>query len=148
MELAKSYGADVLINFSETDAVKEILSLTNGEGVDSAIEAVGCQATFENCIKATRAGGTISNIGYHGVGDYLNIPRLEWGVGMAEKTIKTSLCPGGSERMTRLLKLIQTGRVDPTRMTSHRFKFEDVEKAFWMMDTKEDNMFKPFITFD
>lgn len=148
LELAKSYGADVLINFGETDAVAEILKLTNGEGVDSAIEAVGSQVTFENCIKATRAGGTISNIGYHGVGDYLNIPRLEWGVGMADKTIKTSLCPGGSERMTRLLKLIQTGRVDPTRMTSHRFKFEDVEKAFWMMDTKEDNMFKPFITFD
>lgn len=148
MELAKSYGADVVINFSEKDAVKEILNLTNGEGVDSAIEAVGCQPTFENCIKATRPGGTISNIGYHGEGDYINIPRLDWGVGMAEKTIKTALCPGGSERMTRLLKLIQTGRVDPTKMTSHRFKFKDIEKAFWMMDTKEDNMFKPLITFD
>lgn len=147
LELAKEYGADVAINFDETDAVEEILRLTDGEGVDSAMEAVGAQAPLENCIKATRAGGTISNLGYHGEGDYLNIPRLEWGVGMAEKSINTLLCPGGSERMTRLLRLIQTGRVDPTKMTSHRFKFDEVEKAFWMMDTKEDNMFKPLISF-
>jgi threonine dehydrogenase-like Zn-dependent dehydrogenase len=148
LELAKEYGADVLINYAETDAVEEILKLTDGEGVDSAMEAVGAQAALENCIKVTRPGGTISNLGYHGEGDYLKIPRLEWGVGMAEKTIKTLLCPGGSERMTRLIRLIQSGRVDPTKMTSHRFKFEEVEKAFWMMDTKEDNMFKPLITFD
>ena len=96
----------------------------------------------------TRPGGTISNIGYHGEGEYLNIPRAEWGVGMAEKTIRTLLCPGGSERMSRLLRLIETGRVDPTKMTSHHFSFDDVEKAFWMMDTKEDNMFKPVIHFE
>jgi len=95
----------------------------------------------------TRPGGTISNIGYHGEGEYLKIPRLEWGVGMAEKTIKTLLCPGGSERMTRLLRLIQNGRVDPTKLTTHRFKFDEVEKAFWMMDTKEDNIIKPLIEF-
>ena len=67
---------------------------------------------------------------------------------MAEKTIKTMLCPGGSERMSRLLRLIQTKRVDPTKMTTHRFKFDDIEKAFRMMDTKEDNIIKPLILFD
>lgn len=148
LELAKEYGADVLINYDEQDAVEEIVNLTNGEGVDSSMEAVGAQIPLENCIKVTRPGGTISNIGYHGEGEYLNIPRLEWGVGMAEKTIKTLLCPGGSERMTRLLRLIQTGRVDPTKMTSHHFSFDEIEKAFWMMDTKEDNMFKPVIHFE
>lgn len=148
LELAKEYGADVLINYDEKDAVEEIINLSNGEGVDSAMEAVGAQIPFENCIKVTRPGGTISNIGYHGEGEYLNIPRAEWGVGMAEKTIKTLLCPGGSERMTRLLRLIQTGRVDPTKMTSHHFNFDEVEKAFWMMDTKEDNMVKPVIHFE
>lgn len=148
LELAKEYGADVLINYDEKDAVEEIINLSNGEGVDSAMEAVGAQVPLENCIKVTRPGGTISNIGYHGEGEYLNIPRLEWGVGMAEKTIRTLLCPGGSERMTRLLRLIQTGRVDPTKMTSHHFNFDEVEKAFWMMDTKEDNMIKPVIHFE
>jgi threonine dehydrogenase-like Zn-dependent dehydrogenase len=147
LDLAKEYGADVVINFKEKDAVEEIMALTNGEGVDSSIEAVGAQAPFENCIKVTRPGGTISNAGYHGEGEFINVPRVAWGVGMAEKTIKTLLCPGGSERMTRLLRLIQMGRVDPTKLTSHHFDFADVEKAFWMMDTKEDNMIKPLIHF-
>ncbi len=147
MELSKEYGADVVINFKEKDPVEEIMKLTNGQGVDSAMEAIGAQISFENCIKATRPGGTISNIGYHGEGEYINIPRIEWGVGMAEKTIKTLLCPGGSERMERLLRLIQTGRVDPTKLTTHRFKFSEIEKAFWMMDTKEEDIIKPIIEF-
>jgi len=147
MELARVYGADVVLNYREVDVVQEIINLTDGEGVDSAMEALGAQITFENCIKVTRPGGTISNIGYHGEGEYLNIPRMEWGVGMAEKTIKTLLCPGGNERMTRLLRLIQTGRVDPTKLTTHRFTFDEIEKAFWMMDTKEDGIIKPVIAF-
>ncbi len=145
LELAKEYGADVVINYNEVNAVEEIMKLTNGEGVDSAMEAVGAQKPLENCIEATRPGGTISNIGYHGEGEYLQIPRLAWGVGMAEKTIKTLLCPGGSERMTRLLKLIQNKRVDPTKLTTHTFNFDELEKAFWMMDSKEDNILKPLI---
>ncbi len=147
MELAREYGADVVLNYKEVDVVQKIINLTDGEGVDSAMEALGAQITFENCIKVTRPGGTISNIGYHGEGEYLNIPRMEWGVGMAEKTIKTLLCPGGNERMTRLLRLIQTGRVDPTKLTTHRFTFDEIEKAFWMMDTKEDGIIKPVIAF-
>lgn len=147
LELSKEYGADVLINFNETDVVKEILRLTNGDGVDSVMETMGTQASFENCIKVTRPGGTIANIGYHREGEYLKIPRLEWGAGLAEKNIKTSLCTGGSDRMSRLLRLIQTDRVDPTKMTSHHFKFDEMEKVFWMMENKKHNMFKPLITF-
>lgn len=147
LALAREYGADITISYRDNDPVKEIMALTNGEGVDSSIESVGEQRTFENCIKVTRPGGTISNVGYHGEGDYINIPRLEWGVGMADHTIKTSLCPGGSERMTRLLRLVRSGRIDPTKLTSHHFEFKDIEKAFWMMDTKEDNMMKPVIHF-
>jgi threonine dehydrogenase-like Zn-dependent dehydrogenase len=92
-ELAKHFGADLVVDFSQHDPVQSILDLTNGEGVDSAIEALGSETTFEACIKVTRPGGTISNIGYHGHGDFLRIPRLEWGVGMGDKTIRTALCP-------------------------------------------------------
>jgi threonine dehydrogenase-like Zn-dependent dehydrogenase len=148
MNQAKEYGVDEVVDLSKTNPVEAIMALTNGEGVGSAMEAVGAQTSLEDCIKATRPGGTISNIGYHGEGEYLKIPRLEWGVGMAEKTIKTLLCPGGNERMGRLLRLIRTKRVDPTKLTTHRFKFDDIEKAFWMMDTKEDNIIKPVIFFD
>jgi threonine dehydrogenase-like Zn-dependent dehydrogenase len=147
-ELSKHYGADVVVDFKEQDPVKAILDLTGGEGVDSAIEALGAQATFEACIKVTRPGGTISNTGYHGEGEFVKIPRMEWGVGMSDKTIRTGLCPGGAERMKRLMRLIESGRVDPTPMTTHRFKFDQIEKAFHMMETKEDGMLKPLILFD
>lgn len=146
-ELARHFGADAVVDFREQDAVRAILDLTDGKGVDSAIEAIGAEVTFEACIKATRPGGTISNVGYHGDGDYVRIPRVEWGVGMSDKTIRTGLCPGGAERMKRLLRLLETGRVDPRPLTTHRFGFSEVEKAFRMMKTKEDGILKPLVLF-
>ncbi|MBO8170233.1 MAG: NAD(P)-dependent alcohol dehydrogenase [Thermoanaerobacteraceae bacterium] len=146
-KLAKHFGADYVLDFNEVDVIEEINKLTDGQGVDSSIEALGSQVTFENCIKVTRPGGTISNIGYHGEGEYLKIPRLDWGVGMGEKTIKTGLCPGGSERMRRLMRLIANGRIDPTPLTTHKFSFDEVDKAFEYMKYKKDNIIKPLITF-
>lgn len=146
-KLAKHFGADVIVDLAEGDPVSAILKLTDGQGVDSAIEALGASTTFEDCVQATRPGGTISNVGYHGHGDYVPIPRVEWGVGMSDKTIRTGLCPGGAERMKRLMRLLEMGRVDPLPLTSHRFKFEDVGKAFRIMQTKEDNILKPLISF-
>lgn len=147
-ELAREYGADVVVDFTEVDPVEEIMRLTDNQGVDAAIEALGAQETFEACVKATRPGGTISNIGYHGEGEYVKIPRAEWGVGMSDQTIRTALCPGGKERMGRLMRLIERGRVDPTLMTTHTFPFDQVEEAFRMMETKEDGIIKPLILFD
>ncbi|MFW6323575.1 MAG: NAD(P)-dependent alcohol dehydrogenase [Desulfovibrionales bacterium] len=148
IDLSKHYGADMVVNYKETDVVEEILRLTDGDGVDSAIEAHGSQATFENCIKVTRPGGTISVAGYFGKGDYVKIPRLAWGVGMSDKTIRTGLCPGGKVRMQRLLRLLQNGRVDPTLMTTHEFSFDEIERAFHLMITKEEGIIKPLIMFD
>ncbi len=148
-ELAKHFGADVIVDFTKVDAVEEIRKLTGGDGVDTAIECLGAQITFENCVKATRPGGTIANVGYHGEGDYVKIPRLEWGFGMSDKTIRTGLCPGGSERMERLLRLLQMGRMpDPTVLTTHTFSFKDIEKAFALMASKEDGVMKPMVVFD
>jgi isopropanol dehydrogenase (NADP+) len=146
-ELGKFYGADLTIDPSKEDAVSKIMEITVGWGVDGAIEALGAEITFENAIKATKAGGTISNVGYHGVGDCVCIPRLEWGVGMAQKTIKTSLCPGGRLRLTRLLRLLQNKKIDPTRMTTHKFKFDEADRAFEIMDKKLDGVIKPLIKF-
>ncbi len=147
-ELASFYGADEIVDYTKTDPVEAIMELTGGQGVDSAIEALGSQATFEACVRVTRPGGTISNVGYFGKGDYVQIPRLAWGVGMSDKTIRTALCPGGSERMSRLMRLISNGRVDPRPMTTHRFQFKEIEKAFHMMQNKEDGIIKPLILFD
>lgn len=147
-ELAREYGADAIVDFSKEDPVGRILELTNGLGVDTAIEALGADGTFQSCVKVTKAGGTISNIGYHGEGDFVHLPRVEWGVGMAEKTIMTGLCPGGRLRMERMLRLLEMRRVDPTRMTTHTFPFEQMPRAFEVMDQKLEGVLKPLIVFE
>ncbi len=146
-ELARSFGADAVVDFRARDPVEEILRRTGGAGVDAAIEALGSELTFANCVRVTRPGGTISNVGYHGEGETVGIPRRDWGVGMSDKTIRTALCPGGRERMGRLLRLLGSGRVDPTPMTTHTMPFADVERAFRLMDRKEDGVLKPLLTF-
>ena len=145
--LARRFGADEIVDFEKEDAVEAIRRLTGGKGVDSSIEAIGSPEAFANCVKATRPGGTISNIGYHGKGEIVPIPRLEWGVGMSDKTIRTGLCPGGRERMERLLRLLDRKRIDPTPLTTHRFPFSEIEKAFGLMATKADGIIKPLIVF-
>lgn len=147
-ELAREYGADEIVDFEDGDPVEQIMDLTDHEGVDAAIEALGRSETFEQCVKVTKPGGTISNCGYHGEGEYVNIPREEWGVGMAEKDIKTGLCPGGRLRLQRLLRLLEADRVDPTKMTTHEFPLEETDEAFHLMETKEDDIIKPLIDFD
>ena len=147
LELASKFGADATIDFSRQDAVAATMQLTGGAGVDSAIEALGADLTFQNAIKVTKPGGTVSNAGYHGEGEFVHIPRLDWGVGMAEKTIRTGLCPGGRLRMERLLRLLERGRIDPTLLTTHRFRFDEMPRAFEMMDKKLDGIIKPLILF-
>lgn len=146
-ELARRYGADLIVDYTREDPVAKVMEITRGQGVDSAIEALGSEQTFQNAIRVTKPGGAISNAGYHGKGDFVGIPRLDWGVGMAEKTIRTGLCPGGRLRMERLLRLLQTGRVDPTLMTTHTFEFGALDKAFELMDKKLDGIMKPLIVF-
>jgi threonine dehydrogenase-like Zn-dependent dehydrogenase len=145
--LGRGYGADEIVDFSKVDVVERVLELTGGQGVDTAIEALGADATFQVAVKITKPGGTISNIGYFGEGEYVRIPRIEWGVGMADKTIATGLCPGGRLRMERLLRVLKTNRVDPTAMTSHTFAFDEMERAFEVADKKLDDVVKVLITF-
>jgi threonine dehydrogenase-like Zn-dependent dehydrogenase len=146
-ELARYYGADAIVDHTAGDPVKKIMELTGGAGVDCAIEALGGNEPFQNAVRVTKAGGTISNAGYHGAGEYVSIPRVDWGVGMAEKTIRTGLCPGGRLRMERLIRMLQAGRIDPTKMTTHTFRFAELDKAFETMDKKLDGVIKPLIVF-
>ncbi len=147
-ELARHYGADAVVDPTQGDVVENVLRLTAGAGVDSAIECLGSQATFEACVKVTRPGGTISVAGYFGHGDSIEIPRLSWGVGMGDHVIRTGLCPGGSVRMQRLLRLIESRRVDPTLLTTHHFQFDEAGIALRQMETKEDGIIKPLIVFN
>jgi threonine dehydrogenase-like Zn-dependent dehydrogenase len=146
-KLARTYGADEIVDFTKEDVVDRVLELTGGDGVDTAIEALGADATFQTCVKITKPGGTVSNTGYFGEGEFVRIPREEWGVGMADKTIATGLCPGGRLRMEQLLRVLEYKRLDPTLMTTHTFKFDDMERAFEVSDKKLDDVVKPLIVF-
>lgn len=147
-ELARFYGADVIVDFSKEDVVERIRELTDGQGVDTAIEALGADVTFQTAVKVTKPGGTISVIGYFGQGEFVHIPRVEWGVGMADKTIATGLCPGGRLRMERLLRVLANKRLDPTRLTTHRFPFSEMERAFEVSDKKLEDTVKVLVSFD
>ncbi len=146
--LARRFGADAIVDFTKGDPVEQIMALTGGKGVDAAIEAFGFPQTFEAAIRCTKPGGRISNIGYHGENpNPLQIPLEPFGMGMSDKSINTGLCPGGSERLGRLLRLMETGRVDPTPMTTHHFSFDEIDTAFAMMTDKRDGIIKPLIHF-
>ncbi len=147
-ELARTYGATDIIDFTQGDAVEQILDLTGGEGVDAAIEAFGFPQTWESCLRVTKAGGRVSNIGYHGENpEPLRVPLDAFGLGMADKSIHSGLCPGGNDRMQRIFSLLATGRFDPTLMTTHSFGFDRVGEAFSLMQSKEDGVIKPLVTF-
>ena len=144
LDMATRMGADHVIDSSAVDPVEEIMRLTDGRGVDVAIEALGTQATFEACLRVLRPGGTLSSLGVYS-GD-LKIPLGAFAAGLGEHTIVTSLCPGGKERMRRLISVIQAGRVDLSPMVTHRFKLDDIEAAYELFSHQRDGVLKVAIT--
>ena len=145
-ELARHFGAEVVGNVAAQDPVEALMVLTHRQGVDAAVEALGAQSTFEACVTATRPGGIFAHVGDHGHGEYVTIPRMAWGLGLRDQTLRTALDPGGQGCMQRLLRRLERGRVDPTPLSTHPFGCEDLAKAFQRMDTKEDAMITPLIT--
>ena len=109
-EMSKRLGAAVVINQNEEDVVTEIKRLTQGRGVDVAIESLGTQQTFESCLQVVRAGGTVSSLGVYS--GKLSIPLEPFAAGLGDHRIVTTLCPGGKERMRRLIEVVRHGRLD------------------------------------
>jgi threonine dehydrogenase-like Zn-dependent dehydrogenase len=144
LEIARLMGADHVIDSSRNDPIEEIMRLTGARGVDVAIEALGTQATFEACLRVLRPGGTLSSLGVYSTD--LTIPLGAFAAGLGDHQIVTSLCPGGKERMRRLMSVIQSGRVDLGPMVTHRFKLEDIEKAYELFSHQRDGVLKVAIT--
>jgi threonine dehydrogenase-like Zn-dependent dehydrogenase len=144
LDMARRLGADQIVDFSQVDPVEEIMRLTDGRGVDVAIEALGTQATFEACLRVLRPGGTLSSLGVYS-GD-LKIPLDAFVAGLGDHTMVTTLCPGGKERMRRLMSVIESGRVDLSRMVTHRFKLDDIEAAYKLFANQRDGVLKVAIT--
>lgn len=144
--LAKEYGATEIINYKNGAIEDQVLALTDGKGVDKIIIAGGDNDTFISAIKALKPGGIIGNVNYLGEGDYVRIPRVEWGCGMAHKQIHSGLMPGGRLRMEKLLSLVEAGRVDPSKLVTHKFEgMEHIEEALLLMKDKPADLIKPVV---
>lgn len=144
MEIARKMGADHVVDFSKGDVVAEIMRLTDGRGVDVAIEALGRQETFEAALRVLRPGGTLSSLGVYS-GD-LKIPLDAFAAGLGDHTIVTTLCPGGKERMRRLMDVIASGRLDTRPLVTHRYKLDDIEGAYELFANQRDGVLKVAIT--
>ncbi len=139
LEFAKRMGADVVLNFKEQDVIAEIKRLTGG-GVDVAIEALGQQATFESALRSVRPGGTVSSLGVYS--GHLQVPLDAFAAGLGDHKIVTSLCPGGKERMRRLMSIVAAKRFPFAEMVTHPFRLGDIEAAYDLFANQRDGVMK------
>jgi threonine dehydrogenase-like Zn-dependent dehydrogenase len=139
LEFARRMGADVVLNHKEQDVVAEIRRLTGG-GVDVAIEALGQQATFESALRCLRPGGTLSSLGVYS--GHLQVPLDAFAAGLGDNTIVTSLCPGGKERMRRLMSVVAGKRFPFQDLVTHSFKLAAIEEAYDVFAHQRDGVMK------
>ena len=144
LAVARQLGADITINFREQDPVQRIQEITGGAGVDVAIEALGTQQTFESCLRSLKPGGTLSSLGVYS--GKLSMPLDAFAAGLGDHKIITTLCPGGKERMRRLMAVVASGRVDLTPMVTHRFALDDIVEAYDLFSHQRDGVLKVAIT--
>ncbi|HKT79143.1 MAG TPA: alcohol dehydrogenase catalytic domain-containing protein [Vicinamibacterales bacterium] len=140
LDMATRFGATVALNSEDADLIPQIRRLTGGRGVDVAIEALGRQETFENALRATRPGGTVSSLGVYS--GKLVAPYEAIYAGLGDQTIVTTLCPGGHERMRRLMTMIEHGRVDLSPLITHHFALDEIRDAFELFSTGRDRVLK------
>jgi alcohol dehydrogenase len=139
LEMAKRMGADVVLNYEEIDVVAEIKRLTGG-GVDVAIEALGAQGTFENALRSLHAGGTLSSLGVYS--GHLAVPLDAFAAGLGDHTIVATLCPGGKERMRRLMSIVAARRAPFEGLVTHSFSLDQIEAAYDLFSNQRDGVMK------
>jgi 2-desacetyl-2-hydroxyethyl bacteriochlorophyllide A dehydrogenase len=138
-EVARRMGADVVLD-PGADVVAEVKRLTGGHGADVAIEALGLQATFESALRCLRPGGVLSSLGVYS--GKLQIPYDAFAAGLGDHTIVTTLCPGGKERMERLMRMVEAGRFDPMPLITHRFSLDQIVEAYDLFSNRRDGVLK------
>ena len=139
LKMSVQFGATVTLS-ADPDPVKEIMDKTNGRGVDVAIEALGVQTTFENALRVLAPGGILSSVGVYS--GHLSIPLEGFHAGLADQTIVTTLCPGGKERMHRLMRLVETKRINLRPLLTHTFDLENILKAYKLFESREHGVLK------
>jgi threonine dehydrogenase-like Zn-dependent dehydrogenase len=133
-------GADETIDYRQRDPVKAILEATDGRGVDVAIEALGTQATFESCLRVLRPGGTLSSLGVYS--GKLSLPLDAFASGLGDHRIVTTLCPGGKERMRRLMSVLASERADLAPLVTHTFALDQIKEAYDLFANQSEGVLK------
>jgi len=144
LAMAKKLGADIVIDFKKEDPYEAIMRHTDGRGVDVAIEALGTNATFEAGLRSLRPGGCLSSLGIYS--SDLKFSSEAFGSGLANKTITSTMNPGGKERMRRMMDVVASGRVDLSSFVTHRYKLDQIEEAYDLFANQRDGVLKIAIT--
>jgi len=139
-QMSLRMGADVVLDPKKVDVLAEIRKITGDRGVDVAIEALGTQSTFEMALRALRPGGTLSSLGVYSCA--LNIPVDAFAAGIGDYKVVTTLCPGGKERMRRLMELVSHKRVDLTPLLTHSFPLSEITDAYELFRNQRDGVLK------
>jgi threonine dehydrogenase-like Zn-dependent dehydrogenase len=139
-DMARRFGASIAIDPAAENAVEAIKRLTDGRGADVAIEALGIQNTFEAALRSVRPGGTLSSLGVYS--GKLVAPYEALYAGLGDQRIVTTLCPGGKERMRRLLSMVQNDRIDLTPLVTHHFTLDELPEAFDLFRRQGDGVMK------
>ncbi|MDR3101694.1 MAG: zinc-binding dehydrogenase [Methanocalculaceae archaeon] len=144
---AKGYGAtDDIINYKNGDIVEQVMNLTDGKCVDKVCIAGGDVKTIDQAIRMLKPGEKIGNVNYLGSGDYVIVPRVEWGCGMSHKFIHSRLMPGGRLRMEKLANLVEVGKLKLSPLITHRFNgFDKLKEALFLMKEKPAALIKPVV---
>jgi threonine dehydrogenase-like Zn-dependent dehydrogenase len=139
LAMSKRMGADVVLDYRKVDVVEEVKKLTGG-GVDVAIEALGTQGTFETCLRSLRPGGTLSSLGVYS--GKLQMPYDAFAAGLGDYRVVTTLCPGGKERMRRLMEVVRHGRVDLTPLLTHTFTLDQIAEGYHVFGERLNGVLK------
>jgi alcohol dehydrogenase len=139
LHMARQMGADVVLDYRELDVVAEVKKLT-GQGADVAIEALGTQQTFESALRSLRPGGTLSSLGVYS--GKLEIPYDAFAAGIGDHRIVTTLCPGGKERMRRLMQMVRFDRLDLTPLLTHTFPLSDIVQGYELFGARREGVLK------
>jgi threonine dehydrogenase-like Zn-dependent dehydrogenase len=148
IKIAHEYGATDIVSYREGDIVEQVLNLTDG-GADRVIIAGGNKDVLAQAIAMTKAMGNVASINYYDAADTLSIPTLAWGLGMANKDIRSGFCPGGALRIKKMMEVIKYRGFDSSKIISHTFHgFDAMEPAFKLMDEKAPDLIKPIVYID
>lgn len=139
LAMAKRMGADVVIDRTQEDVVARIKQLTGG-GADVAIEALGQQGTFESALRSIRPGGTVSSLGVYS--GHLSMPLDAIAAGLADQQVFTTLCPGGKERMRRLMNVVRAKRFPFAALVTHSYRLEQITEAYDVFGHQRDGVLK------